>query len=358
MSDDIETLPNLLARLSTWRTITNDETLLSAPEAIQRAHLEASRVVSDLQEGDQDPWLGRKIRCIVRKSANYIVYLDESLEIRWWWLSRVNDQVVNTVQARVNALKHESSFLLTQKPLRLVPWRKRSEKTQTQAQTQIDSQTQTAINIRMLIGEAMTVALNSGTREDCEKVLAEAERQIAVVKDQQARPVFAGWFIFVVTLVALLTALFYVTGKNWANASDLTFTRLWLEAGLCGAFGALISAITRTRSLQLEPSAGHRGLAIEAVSRALIGAGAGLVVFFALEAGVLQAALSNDPEILRGMRLFLCIAAGASERILPSLIGKAEGVVNGGSDRNTVAGPRPPEGQGVIEKVSTEQPVG
>jgi hypothetical protein len=99
-------------------------------------------------------------------------------------------------------------------------------------------------------------------------------------------------------------------------------------------------------------------LSIEAVSRALIGAGAGLVVFFALEAGVLQAALSNDPEILRGMRLFLCIAAGASERILPSLIGKAEGVVDGKSDRNASTAPKAPDGQGAAERPPSEQAVG
>jgi len=327
MSDGNKSLPSLLAELSAWRTISNDETLLGAPEEIHRAHLQASDVLSNLQECERDPWLGGEIECILRKSTKFIVYLNKALEIRWWWLVRVNEQVVNAVQARVNALEHESSFLLTRRPMRLLPWREPPQ----------DAQRQIARNIRALIGEAMAVALNSGTLEDCEKVLAVAERQIAVIKDQQARPVFTGWFLFAVAMIGLSAVTVYVVGKRWVAPADLLFVRLWLEAGLCGAFGALISALSRTGTLQLEPAAGHRGLAIEAWARALIGVGAGLLVLFALEAGVLQAALSSDPEVGRGMRLFICIAAGASERILPSLIGKADNIVQTSTTTMTTA---------------------
>lgn len=343
-----EHLPDLLAELSAWRTFSSDEMLVAAPAQVQDTHLAASKVLSNLQEGDVDPWLGGEIKCIVRKSTKYIVYLDPSLEIHWWWLVRVNEQVVNAVQARVNALEHESAFLLTQKPIQILPWGQPPEK----------ARKETARNIRALIAEGMAVALNDGTQEDCDKVLAEAERQIAVIKDQQARPVFAGWFISAVLLIGVLTAIFHARGDRWVNATDLTFVQMWIEASLCGAFGALISAITRTRTLQLEPAAGHRGLFIEAIARALIGGGAGLLVFFALEAGVLQAVLSKDPEILRGLRLFLCIAAGASERILPSLIGKAEGIIETQSSQGTPAVPKPQPAAAAGERVAVEQPVG
>jgi hypothetical protein len=341
-----ETLTDLLARTSAWRTISDDETLLSAPPEVQQAHLEASKILTGLKEGDVDPWLGENICCIVRKSTKYIVYLDADLEIRWWWILRANEQLVNKVQARVNVLKHESSFLLVQKPLQL-PWKR------------APGHALTAVNIRGLIAEAMAVALSAGTEEDCEKVLAEAERKIAVAKDQLARPVFAGWFFAAVAALAVVTGLSYVIGTRWIAPGDLTFVRMWLEAGLCGAFGALISALTRTHDLALEPAAGHRGLLIEAVARALIGSGGGLLLFFALEAGVLQAALSNDPDVLRGVRLFMCIAAGASERILPSLIGKAEDAVDRGKAQNKSDTAKPDDTKGAAEKgTAAEQPVG
>lgn len=348
MSNETNSLPSLLAQLSAWRTISNDETLLGAPEEIHRVHLQASEILSHLQEGSRDPWLGGEIECIVRKSTKFIVYLDKALEIRWWWLVRVNEDVVNAVQARVNALEHESSFLLTHKPVRLVPWREAPNVPQRAI----------AKNIRCLIGEAMANALNSSTLEDCERVLAEAERQIAIVKDQQARPVFTGWFGFWVAMFGILSVSFYSGGKFFVAAEDLGFVQMWLEAGLCGAFGALISALTRTRALQLEPAAGHRGLAIEAAARAFIGLGAGLLVFFALEAGVLQAALSSDPEVQRGMRLFICVAAGASERILPSLIGKADNIVETRITTTTAASTSAKQGSPPREKPANEQAVG
>lgn len=318
MNQIVNTLPSLLARLSNWRTVSHDGILLGAPSVIQQDHLRVLTILSNLKEGDVDPWLGATIDTIIRKSTKFIVYLDDDLEINWWWVQRVNEDVINTVQARVSALESDTTFLLTKKPLNLRFW----------SSSESESRRATARALRCLIAEAMAVALNSGTLEDCEKVLAEAQRQIAVVKDQQARPVFAGWFMAAVAFIGAVAVLLNMFGANWIESKqELWFARMWTQAGLCGAFGALISAITRTRTLDLEPAAGHRGLFIEAMARALIGAGAGLLIFFALEAGILQSMLTDDESVQRGLRLFLCIAGGASERILPSLVGRAEKII-------------------------------
>jgi hypothetical protein len=61
----------------------------------------------------------------------------------------------------------------------------------------------------------------------------------------------------------------------------------WVNAAIAGAFGALVSALSRTKDLGLEPAARNPGLAVEAFARALIGAAAGLLVNFAFEGGLL-----------------------------------------------------------------------
>jgi hypothetical protein len=94
----------------------------------------------------------------------------------------------------------------------------------------------------------------------------------------------------------------------------------------------MISAMTRTRDLGLEPAAGFRGLLIEATARALIGAGTGVLVSFAYDSGILvKDGIRDDANVRQLLRLFLCVASGASERILPALVGRAESLVTGGS---------------------------
>lgn len=94
---------------------------------------------------------------------------------------------------------------------------------------------------------------------------------------------------------------------------DHGFVTLWLAATVAGGAGAMISAMTRTRDLGLEPAAGFRGLLIEATARALIGAGTGVLVSFAYDSGILvKDAIRDDANVRQLLRLFLCVASGAS----------------------------------------------
>ena len=122
----------------------------------------------------------------------------------------------------------------------------------------------------------------------------------------------------------------------------------WLEAAFAGTFGALVSAVTRTTDLKLEPAAKHTGLIVEAGARALIGAAAGILVDFAFHGGLLVEQ-AIQPQFQDAVRLFLCVTAGISERMLPALVSKADDLISNKSPttadtttRNvTVAPPKP-----------------
>jgi hypothetical protein len=105
----------------------------------------------------------------------------------------------------------------------------------------------------------------------------------------------------------------------------------------------MISAMTRTRQLALEPAAGTVGLYVEAGARAVIGAGAGMLMGFAFDSGLVgKGALQS--HAWETARLFLCLAAGASERILPALIAKAESMTTATSTTTTTTTITPPPG--------------
>ena len=157
-------------------------------------------------------------------------------------------------------------------------------------------------------------------------MLAEAEQYITVAKDQRCRPRFVLYFVLIWLFIGAVAALVYWIAPL-THAPDTENIHDWLEAAFAGSFGALISAVTRTTDLKLEPAAKHTGLIVEAGARAMIGAAAGILVDFAFHGGLLVEQ-AIQPKFQDAVRLFLCVAAGISERMLPALVSKADDLIS------------------------------
>jgi hypothetical protein len=317
--DDSTQLAEAFALLALLEDRKTDPTLTTTQA--QKAFALASQMLGRLHEGDEDPWSGKVIDTIVRKSSRYIVYLDDELRVRWWWVIKPHNPTLVAVQARINELTHDSAFLLLDWP---GSWFGRD----CACLEGNLHKTPEARTIRSLIGEAMAVVLGGGTLEDSEKVLLKAERAIAVAKDQRCRPRFVGWFATAVVAISVVAFGLYRWTEWFTGNPSPNDSATWVNAAIAGAFGALVSAVSRTKDLGLEPAARNPGLAVEAFARALIGAAAGLLVNFAFEGGLLvKDALADNDSLRNAVRLFLCVAGGISERVLPSLVGRAEGMV-------------------------------
>jgi hypothetical protein len=98
-----------------------------------------------------------------------------------------------------------------------------------------------------------------------------------------------------------------------------------LKLATAGAFGALVSASLRARDMTFEPHMGFVGLASDAFTRVLAGAAAGTAAALALQVGLLEGVLRSPQNPT--LQLLLAMLSGASERILPSLIARAESIV-------------------------------
>ncbi|HEY6898687.1 MAG TPA: hypothetical protein VI279_15625 [Rhodocyclaceae bacterium] len=328
-----------MVTLSLWRNANPDKKIDAEPPEITEKRRIVMTRLSSLLEGDIDPWMGQKIECLIRKSSRYIVYLDANLEVQWWWTQRLSsEEGMSVIQANIMRLSCASNFLLDNrsellKPpfpklralLRFIPLCERVTEEQQQVNTL--RARDSAKRVRMLIAESMAMVLNGIKREECEKVLAMAEDQILVAKDQLCRPVFFWWFLTVLLCLAGLAIAAHVAQAYYPLALLQTVV-VWLQAGLAGAFGAFLSVTARTRTLRLEPESGKRGLRMEAFSRILIGIGAGILVHLAFNANIIiKSALSEAAGVQDAARLFLCIASGWSEKILPSLLSRAESFV-------------------------------
>jgi hypothetical protein len=298
-------LAQLFANIAVWTERQPGQPVAQMPPNLQQDLNTASALLGQLTEGMVDPWTGNTIQRIVRKTSRYIVFLDEHLNVRWWWVLQPDMDAICAVQARISELIHESAFLLTE-----------------------DGSRGEATNIRCVIGEAMALALNGGTAQQCDSVLAEAERYITVAKDQRCRPQFVLYFFLTWLFIGGIAALVYWVDPIIRTAGSENIHD-WLEAAFAGSFGALISAVTRTTDLKLEPAAKRTGLLVEAAARALIGAAAGILVDFAFHGGLLVEQ-AIQPKFQDAVRLFLCVAAGISERMLPALVSKADDLISNG----------------------------
>lgn len=344
-----DSLVDALTRMAAWYLAAPATAgPVDEPDEIREARRFAMAAIGSLKEGDTDPWLGKTITTVVRKSTHYIVYLDECQELQWWWIRRPADMLlVGRIQAEVSRLEHESAFLLgTGRSWHEMAW-------PSEVRAERARQPNHALrSVRMLIGEAVAIALNGGDEADCQRALSKAEESILLSKEQHCRPDFFVAFALTVAAIGLVHWLLTACGSSacWTGGE---FSGLWREAAFAGAMGAFVSAMLRTRELKLEPSAGRAGVRIDAVARALIGAAAGVLVVMAYDSGlILKAAVeagadkSNkaiDEHGKHALRVFLALAAGTSERLLPSLVGRAEALVSGASGSTAAAPPaRPP----------------
>lgn len=157
----------------------------------------------------------------------------------------------------------------------------------------------------------------------------EARKQVILAKDRRCRPWFIFWFLIPVILANFLP---HIGLSCWTDNATLCLQK-WGQAHAhamlalgAGTIGALVSAISRTQQIGLDPRSGQLGLFTEALSRAILGATAGALTSLAIDGHlILGEELVNTPAL----RFFLAFAAGFSERVLPALIGKAETTIAG-----------------------------
>lgn len=103
---------------------------------------------------------------------------------------------------------------------------------------------------------------------------------------------------------------------------------------LCGALGSLLSTTTRANRLVMDTYAGRNIHQLEGFSR--IGAGliGALFVALAIKSGLIMEGVQFVCGRL-SLLLALCIAAGASERLVPSLVDAFEKTVLNGDSRQS-----------------------
>jgi hypothetical protein len=260
----------------------------------------------DFKAGDTDPLVGVIIKEVLIKADTFIVYIDQDHVLRWHWNAVVDSSRAAPIFNRAGELQAKSEFL------RQTP-RKRD-----------------LISARRLIGEGLVVMFCTQNQAYANAALDAAEKFITQIGRETSR----GWYFVPFFLFFGVSVL---TGLILYRHGQMRITTLPLVCSLGGGIGAFISTAIGNERIPCAPTAGRSLHLLEALLRYTIGFAAGLLVWLAISGniaiGFLNLANSSvsppanpwpgnplPPSVYA--LVAMALLAGASERLLPSLIAK------------------------------------
>lgn len=258
-----------------------------------------ARVVGEhytLKKGDLDSELNKVVEEIILNSDHFVVYLATDLSIQW----RTTDDHVESAHCGeilnlVATLEGQSQFLID----RVV-----------------------AIGIRSRIAEGLARCLAGYPKENSLSVLREAEQELAARNKETSWMWYFRSAYLVTGSLVVCFAMFWAWREHFRLLLGHTAFEVLLGS-LCGSVGALLSVTARGDRLVMDANAGKRIHTLEGLSR--IGAGliGALLVALAIKSGLVLGGVQFSGNQL-ALLLAFCIVAGASERLVPSLIESVE----------------------------------
>ena len=264
--------------------------------ALATAHIVGPQDLFNLKDGGYDKALNKHIKEVVLVSDTFIVYVATDLTIQWQTTEeQAWDKRAGEVLNQVALLETRSRFI---------------------------HDPATLAAIRRQIAEGLVRYFDGMGAESALIVLHEA----AVELEARNKEVCWGWYFrsaYAVTFVSVAAlALLWVLrnpvrGIVGIGAFDV------LMGTLCGAVGALLSVTTRGDRLYLDANAGKRIHTLEGLSRIGVGLAGAAFVALAIKGGILLGG-AHFAGSQFALLLAFCVAAGASERMVPNLIGKIE----------------------------------
>lgn len=254
-------------------------------------------------EGKMFPPLNKEISRLVISEKDYIVFLDKDYNVHWSCSMDYSKKMppgYGAVLNRMGVLESESTLLAKNRKLELV---------------------------RRLLGESIARLFDDNSDStSADKILDKAEKLMNDVGDTSSRvfyllgSVTMGLIGLLLMLLAVLLRACIV--KHLGDGSfELTL------GSLCGAPGAVLFVAWRSDTIKMNYAMGLNIHFLEGMIRGFVAIIGAFIVALAVKVNIIGGFVKETVDPLL-VTLLLCLASGASERILPSLISKLEGEVS------------------------------
>ena len=181
------------------------------------------------------------------------------------------------------------------------------------------------ISFRNMIGQGLARCFQ-GNCNYAKTMLNDAEKFILARNNEVSRY----WYLLATGFTAIVTSLIGLI--IWLNRNGMIYymgiPAFWLILAACfGSLGALLSVIFRLGKSTMTPEAGKSLHYLEGFYRIIAGSISAVFISLSILSGFILPSVVK-PETIHLWMLLGGFAAGASERLAPSLIGSVENNIN------------------------------
>ncbi|MDT5063468.1 MAG: hypothetical protein QOH63_3927 [Acidobacteriota bacterium] len=256
----------------------------------------------DYSEGDIEPTLKKRIKHLIQKDREFIVYLDDEYFVNWVTNGRSYGDYApdfGAIMSRVGYLESTSRGLLSNNQLEA---------------------------LELIIGDGVARLLDDRNSTYATASLDKAEEYLKARTTEHART----WYISAAAAVsafALVCGFIFWLLRDWIQGRIGLVAFAVLLGASAGSLGALISIISRMGKIDIDALAGKRIHYFEGGVRIIAGMAGAILVTLAVKANILLGALDSAEKSLP-LLLVVAMVAGASERIVPNLIKTVEGTIS------------------------------
>jgi hypothetical protein len=251
-------------------------------------------------EGDIEPTLNKKIEFLIDCDVDYIVYVADDLFAQWSMTQNYGRPIpaFATISNRVNQLETLSLTSL------LKPQRR---------------------SLAGLLAEAMARIIGDKNEVKALEVLSMAESYYYARSAENARAWYVGGAALTasISFVAALNLWLFRTSAISSlgnNAFEV------LIGAMVGGIGALLSILTRSQKIEMDPTAGSFIHYVESISRVTAGNIGAFIIAIGIKGNFILAFTQSTNYSLATM-ITICTCAGASEMIVPGFIKRIESSV-------------------------------
>ena len=246
----------------------------------------------DLKQGFHDPELNKTVEHVILATDEFVVYLDSEMDVQWHSVDEYErPEHCGDVLSRATILEAQSSFIKDKVRL---------------------------CGVRRLVAEAIAQCMHKQPKSASDLLLREAEQKL----EARNKEISWQWYFtaaYITTAVSILLVLGIWLLRPWfVKYLGNTGVEVVLGA-LCGPLGALLSATSRANRLVMDANAGRNIHQFEGLCRIGVGLVGALFVALAIKGGLIMGGMTFQGNPL-ALMLALCVAAGASERLVPSLV--------------------------------------
>jgi hypothetical protein len=266
----------------------------------------------EVREGQDLAFVGDQIAEIIWQSTDAVVYINTRDHLRFSSSlgTGLGDTPHGEIVARIGAMDAESA-----------PYLKREH----------------LLAYKRVLGQAVVAILQRGTDPDSLPVAEACVERAETFMRERSKEVVRLWYLkaaTIATAIALVLSLIAFLISLAVTQVQVENMLLELSIGGFGALGAFVSGVLRLSAVSAHDARAGKALHYaEAAARIVAGVIAGMLAVAAIKSGVLLGgdvfkvddATGDGLDQSRYVVFLVCILAGASERLIPNLVGRFDG---------------------------------